>query len=444
MALVFACRVYMLPAAEKALAEEIAGLDNSDPRWRWDEIQEDRQTLADENNSALCVLRARALLSDTPRLDEDTATSIANLQGNETLFAAPENSLRSYLRTTAPAVKEARRLANLPNGRYPIDWKKPVLMNSDLNDLQRAREVVYLLKYDAYLAAQDRDMNRAITSCHAAVNAGRSIGDEPTMMPLLLRLACGEVAVTALQRVLGQGESSVEALTSLQDLLEAEANEPFLYRAIRGERAMMFESLHEIQRRGGQIADLYAGMPTAPAVATSKFRSIFGPVRMLRIQEEWLKWLTHLMEISKLTCGQQEAEFRKLGSQYKVLKDDQYLAGQVIMLPAWSKIVRAQYIYLARLSCTITALAMERYRLDKGDWPKTLDTLVPNYLIQIPEAPFGSGTVQLKSSPDGFVLHSSVQLNDGERGFAVIADDPHLLGFRLWNPDKRHRAALLQ
>jgi hypothetical protein len=80
---------------------------------------------------------------------------------------------------------------------------------------------------------------------------------------------------------------------------------------------------------------------------------------------------------------------------------------------------------------------MERYRLVKGRWPDTLESLKPNLLAQVPDDPFGTGPLGYRRLSDGVVVYSV----GPAKGNAVDWERPTRpnigLGFRLWDPEKR-------
>src|SRR5262249_18511368 len=129
-----------------------------------------------------------------------------------------------------------RRLVDLPDGRYAATYsadsiRTPAAHQSD------ARAVTQLLSFDALLRSQENDPDGALASCQAALNAARSIGDEPDMVAMFIRLSCRSVGAGRLERVLGQGGPSQAALQRFQELLETEESEPVVLNALRGERA---------------------------------------------------------------------------------------------------------------------------------------------------------------------------------------------------------------
>ena len=50
----------------------------------------------------------------------------------------------------------------------------------------------------------------------------------------------------------------------------------------------------------------------------------------------------------------------------------------------------------AQIRTAATALAAERFRLDQGRWPKSLDQLVPKYISAVPRDPFVKEPLKLR------------------------------------------------
>src|SRR5206468_3772429 len=69
------------------------------------------------------------------------------------------------------------------------------------------------------------------------LNSGRSVGDEPSGMSQLVRLAVRCVATESMERTLSQGQPSDAALVAAQRALQQEASEPLRPIFMRGERA---------------------------------------------------------------------------------------------------------------------------------------------------------------------------------------------------------------
>src|SRR5262249_29582678 len=110
---------------------------------------------------------------------------------------------------------------------------------------ESVRKVIGLMRDDALLAAHSDDPKRGIQAAHAALNAGRSIGDEPIMISQMVRRASWTVSTDAAMRVLALSDpkTTIPELSKLQAAFLAEAEEPVLVETLRGERAIVDRGL---------------------------------------------------------------------------------------------------------------------------------------------------------------------------------------------------------
>ena len=60
----------------------------------------------------------------------------------------------------------------------------------------------------------------------------------------------------------------------------------------------------------------------------------------------------------------------------------------------------------ALLRTTAAALAAERFRIDNGRWPDSLDQLVPKYISAVPRDPFVDAPLKFKKIPEGLFIYS--------------------------------------
>jgi hypothetical protein len=80
----------------------------------------------------------------------------------------------------------------------------------------------------------------------------------------------------------------------------------------------------------------------------------------------------------------------------------------------------------AMLRCARVALAIERYRLRHGGQPPaTLETLVPEYLPEVPIDPFSGSPVKLTATNDAYAIFS-VGPNGQDDG-GTLLDQPFLV-----------------
>jgi hypothetical protein len=70
-----------------------------------------------------------------------------------------------------------------------------------------------------------------------------------------------------------------------------------------------------------------------------------------------------------------------------------------VVLPALGKFVEQWFRIQQSVAVTQAMIAMARYRADEGDWPKSLDQLVPDYLDAIPINPQTGDPLEYTPTP---------------------------------------------
>jgi hypothetical protein len=439
---------YVGHLADLDLQDALAEADRLDPGWRLDDLLlHPRTEYASDDNSALQVVRAKALLPSGWGAKDEFQRDVFN-----DVFAFPprphqldaeqQRLLREEMAKSPAALAEARKLADMPHGKLPSEythedwiWSRPMATYC-----QDARAVAYLLQSDTLLLAQEGDTEGALRSTRAIVNIGWSVGDEPP--PNLVSLShfyCRWFAARGLERVLSQGEPSSPALADLQRLLEEEEAVNLLLCYMRGTRAAMDEWMANVQNGNARLADLLnslnlsAGLHDPEVVEVTLIRYSAG----LKTQRAAvLRYMTQLVESARLPPEEQtqrnkqlEAEARNHGLLVRALA------------PGGIRLAENYQRHLALLRSAIVALAAERFRRVHDHWPTSLDVLVTEGLLkQVPADPYDGAPLRYRSHDDRVVIYSiGMDLQDnggtypGKSGWIKGTD----VGFTLWNAAER-------
>jgi hypothetical protein len=325
LALLAAWYAYLVDAADRELKEAIAEADRLDPEWRLEKLEAKGAAFPDEQNSVLHVLKTSKLIAPNwsyPAFDDSAP--------ERQLSASAIRGVKEALAKGQPALAEARRLSELPNGRAPVVWKGD-WFSANVSHDQQAREVAILLALDVALRAQEKDADGALASCRAMVNAGRSVGDFPTLLSQEVRIGIISFAIVRIERTLAQGEPSGTNLLLLERLLADEEQQPLLLFAMRGERAgrvRFFEAL-----RAGKIHTSSRGN-RSPTDARERWDlvDVILPLLSGSLKSEeaaLLRSQTELIEIAKSSPEEQDAQFTKL----KPLPQ-RYLLARRLQVPA--------------------------------------------------------------------------------------------------------------
>jgi hypothetical protein len=336
--------------------------------------------------------------------------------------------LRAEMQKDAAPLAEARRLADLPRGRYPVTWTRTVHRVPPPH-IEPAREVTWLLYSDLVLRAADSDFDGALASFRAAWNTARAFGDEPLLQSQRVRLGCAAKALFGLERILAQGEPSVEAMQAAIPCILAEDCEPLLLTAWRGERATLYELMEA--HRAGEIRD-------ETTVELSR----------RDVEATTLDLLTRMIEVAKLPSGEQVSPMKATGAElapemekHPSMGDANAKACFLELASFRTKLLR----HTARLRTAAVALAAESHRkTHQGRWPDKLAELVPAFLHELPLDPYDGQPLRYRVHDDSIVIYSVGPdlVDDGGR-----IDDPDIfkctdIGIRLWNADKRRQRLL--
>jgi hypothetical protein len=437
--------VYQHVGASRDLDAALAEADRLDPNWREGELEAGRTVIPDRDNAALLALAVKPLLpagwpiwdqlksavvpttvADSRRAFRD---SLVALPAPVQLSAAQTEALRKELGRAAAALAEARKLKDLPRGRYFPAAANPwgPQPHWDL-----VHDLGQLLVWDGWLHAQDGDLAAALASVHAALNAGRSLGDEPGAFPHITRLECRTNVLHLLERVLAQGEAPPAALETLQRALAVEAEDPVLLAGLRGYRAVLDRSLEWVQNRTipRSVMEKRLGLRSSGGTI-SDVAAVVAPGTVKRQRADVLAYLTRCVEIAKLPAEQQQARFAALNREFV------NGSGLVpVMVATCEDRAGSDLSSRAQLRCAAAALAVERYRQEHQRWPETLAALVPRFLSAVPADPFDGQPLHLSRVNDGVVVYCA--RHDGMTSAGSEVPDM-LVGFRLWDVAKRRQ-----
>jgi hypothetical protein len=429
--------VYHRQQVNNRLQQALEELDRTDPGWRLEDIEAARAFVPDEKNSALVVLAVARLL---PRSWPTQAFSDALPRLDPEFQLTPEqfDFLGRELDAIGGAVEKARKLADLPKGRYPIQYPRNP-MGVLLNDQQEVRRVTSLLRYDALRCAQAQDLKQATLSCQAALNSARSLGDEPLFISMLIRVACVIIACDTVERVLAQGESAASDLERLQHLLEEEDREPILFIATRGERAFVHATFEVLESGEVPLDHL-----TSPGAKTGSWlETLFGRGRQTNLRSEHplcLRMMTRRIEESKLPAHEQIRAEHAFDAEVEVLPEKAVATRQLI--PAVTKMGGSARRHHASVRCLLVLLAVERYRLEEGRWPRALAELMPKYLSAVPLDPFDGKPLRYKRLGDGIEVYS-IGPDEADNGGAIDRENRYRpgtdFGCRLWDVPRRRQ-----
>ena len=429
---------------KKQLAAAIAETDALDPRWRWEEIMEDRPPIPDAENS----MRVIGQIVDS--LQGDDPLPVILPDGEHVLDDYPPNRqldrerlklIQDILSKQQHGLELAITLKDLPRGRGVINVT-PDFISTLHEHVHDCRPAFTLLELDAERLIDQRRPRDAVVRIRSILNAGAALRDEPLLISQLVRKDGRRAAVLRTERLLGRSEPGDDDLKDLIGHFRAEQDDMLLLCGLRGERAgyhFLFENL-ETDRL--PLADSLFGRN--PNLSHRFSASIYHP-RLYDDHAFMLVAINEAFNIAQLPLSEQPQAWKDWDHRIRAAKAEAVVEKRKVLsfllLPAFDMVAVGTLRDHTRLSCVLTGLAAERFRLAHKRWPKDLQELCPAYLKEVPTDPFDGKPLKLVQRGHGIIIYSVDKdgKDDGGDVHKKSTDDdlPKDLGIRLWNPDRR-------
>jgi hypothetical protein len=443
LAVAVAIYLYWGGEADAALREALAEADRLDPGWRLPELEAARKPVAAGQNSAPLVTKVYTTgvpVLNTGTVREDLRVISAELDKLPPHVAPnPQQTaaVRDALKPLAAVLIEARKIAELPAGRFPFNTAPAVFETA--RHIDSAGITTWLLQNDARLRIEEGDPEGAWVSCQAILNTGRSLGDEPTQIAQYRRLAGATEAIRLMERTLAHGVVPEPALAATQALLDEERRHPALLLAVRGFRASFHHWFTEMEAGRASVAQaklLAAGSGSPPGVV-QELTGLWSR-HELKPAHAWLiRYSTRAIEIVKQPGNDPEPELRQLA---ETRADAPELARKLApSFGPWLDLKK----HRAPVACAVAALAAERYRLKHDRWPAGLADLVADGLLpEVPADPYDGKPLRYRKDGEGVIIYGiwkDRQDDGGDRATLNTYKNGTDVGFRLWDVNRRRQ-----
>jgi hypothetical protein len=430
--------------------DEMATLD---PRWRWEQLEDDQPSIPDERNSMPLILRLNNLLGDRDP-QESTRPDNTSFPGerptNCLLDDADLARLESATTAHAEAITLAVALRDYPRGHAPLALQ-PDVLRTLLPHLLPCRRAAWLLRLDAERHLDRSQAYAAAQDVHAILHAGAALRHQTMTMPQLMRLAIRDRAARCLERVLALSELDAATLADLQEHLVAEAVEQPTRIGLRGERAS-YNHFFECLRSGElSLATFLENAADSGQRAPGYWLQFSSWVYGYCLDSDHaycLQWLNRAVAIADLPPEDQGPQWAQWESDFRAARLAVGPSGRRILTflfaPPLVRFGEAAVRDRALLASTWTAVAAERFRREHGRWPEALAELVPTYLAAVPRDPYSDDSLLYRRFADGVAIYSVGK--DGKDDGGIRLEPPSRwwagqpsndLGIRLWDPPYR-------
>lgn len=410
-----------------------------DPHWILDDLLAHRAEMDDANNSALVILKLN-LETRGDGLGTKREKLLEGMKDQHVLDADQIAALREWANENRVDLNELKKLRTMPAGQFPL--KVGNFPFATVISSHGARSAFRMLNFQAYLQIEDQDIKGAAETCHALLNASRSIGEEPFLVSMLIRFAGQTLCFRCVERALAQAEMSESDLASLQKEVETELEVLHLKKALRGERGAMALTIKNY--RVGKVTSSQLLPPIGPGT----FLADAVPASLiLRDYQRMIGLYNESMAACDLPFHQQHEKFTAIERKIK----DEVLSPISLIrnwMPATIRCAEAACRLQASGRSLMTALAAERYRQKNHRWPDSMQTLVDAKLLaHVPLDPFDGAPLRWKRMPDGFVIYSVGRNLKDNGGTLFLKNDfePDTdIGVRMWDITARRQPPLVR
>ncbi|HEY2584644.1 MAG TPA: hypothetical protein VGI81_02640 [Tepidisphaeraceae bacterium] len=353
-----------------------------------------------------------------PQVEDDRNAAVlyekafARMQADKTLSDAgsPLEADRPDLRGPSVAQLLARHAATLrllreatamPVCRFEHDYARPSITML-LPELSRIRSAGRLLSLDARHASATGDSGTAIAEVNALFRLARAAGSEPIIVSQLVGIALDGLGIEVLEDVLPHVRQSGE-------LGELHIGDPASVarstrRSLQGEEAFGLSVFSDLAAGRLTVQQLVgsmegqAGADVAALPPLSLLMRVFVMPSDVRAYQQYIESCQAKAEGPFVRTTDQDREAARSAAGHGLLT--------TIIMPALDRFLLQAAEGQALHAAAWTGLAADRYRLDHGSFPASLDALVPQYLDDVPIDPFDGGPLKLSVRGDECLIYS--------------------------------------
>jgi hypothetical protein len=361
-------------------------------------------TVSDSQNAALIYEKAFERLEADKVLNPQRPPVNSPLFSDLTDFNDP--ALRAMLARHERTVALLRQGAALPDCRFDHDYAHPSITML-LPELNRVRAASNLLRLHARYQISQGHVESAIADISTIFRLARDLGGEPLVLITdLVAVGIDSMAVNLLQEAL-PAIARKEQLATL-NLGDPDSLRRILRRSLDGEEAFGLSIFSDIvSGQLGLAAMQGTGTPERRQEWSDNSDFVTGTFFGLFFLSEDLNAYRRVMDQFRAAAAMPYFQGREAASAAeKSLLPPRRTPLTSIIAPAISTALRSSATAQAAHAAAVVAVAMTRFRIDRGSYPSKLEELVPTYLEEIPADPFDGKPLRLISKDGQWIVYS--------------------------------------
>lgn len=330
------------------------------------------------------LVRAATALTVPPARDVEQA--LGTLSDARQTIPLPD-AARSYVAANQPAIELSRNF----EGRHRGDWEADYLTGENAPSLIEVRALGNVLMASALLDLEAGRVDEAGRQVRNGLAVSASMRNEPSLITQLIRVAIVNRQLGVVQRLVAEHDPSRAALEGLASRLAENRDPSPMTVGMRGEVTLVNNTFAAVE--AGRT-DAVSGR--APIMWSNPlFRRLGRPL----IRYQRAAYLERMALILESQTGTRPRP--QVLPQHRPLFGGQFISGVTSGL---ERALLTGDDHDSELAAAETAVALRRYQLDHGEYPASLDALVPRYLPAVPIDPFTGKPPLYVKGQTGFTL----------------------------------------
>jgi len=352
---------------------------------------------------------------------------------NEPLSPEMSQAIADYVATNQMALELLEKGLALKSCRYPVDLTPGV--DALLPHLSKLKASAQLLELDALINAEAGDFPGATRRIEAMWALSESLAQEPIIISQLLRIACREMALSTLERILTRHSLGTDELVDLSRMLNADRDDAALRRGWIGERCFGLDIFHMPSAK----LKAFLNNPTGSGETEREWSVSLGDLfirlsgHMDRDELFFLECRDSYIRAIDVPCPARlqlsDAVSRKIARARDYRKGEPWpftMSG--LLLTSLGKVFEKVAVHSAHCKAATVSVALEEYRRrQNGHLPESLQLLAPTWIGQIPAvatATFVGEYMQgylINPVPSGLSIRASKSPASGPVALGLVA-----------------------
>jgi hypothetical protein len=348
---------------------------------------------------------------------------------------SPAEDVLLALSKFAPAIEELRQAGRLPYSRFPLEYTNESPASILLPHLAALKRCSQVLELRSIAELQNGQSEKAVADVKLSFFLANSIRAEPFLISHMVRIAMLQITLQPIYEGLAEHQWSDGQLVALDAELSKLDFLPDYKLSMDGEMGCDDGEMDHLRRHPEQLRSLGGyydeeeghgynlalpgGLIARLIPAGWFYQNQFRCDRMM------VEYYIPVADVNHGTFSPDLAHRGDGAVKSEIKSASPFNLLERLMLPPFGNIARKFAWGQASVDLARVAIALERYRLARGEYPESLDALAPQFIAKVPHDVIGGQPLHYRRTDDGqFVLYS-VGWNERDDGGVIGPEKWH-------------------